>query len=290
MSNGEEIVTNVFNEHFSGIKGDYIFESIRGFSYFSPQEIIFLKQFIDIDDNVMEIGTNIGCHTIPLSSNNPNGEYFCFEPQKHIYTHLTKNITMNSRTNVTPFNFGLGEHNKTIYYDKLILHENNSGAFCLTQLDATDEKGDNKFELDIKNINCVESITYLDKLKLIKMDVENMEYEIIVTMKDIITKFNPIIFVEYGPATFQDVCIFLNNLGYKIYWFNTCNYQYDMFKCINDNKPYTCEDKLQLGDINIICFHTSYTNVPTYLEEITDFNFNNHILEDHIVHPAFIFV
>jgi len=48
----EEIVTNIFNEHFSGIKGDYIFESIRRFSYFSPQEIIFLKQFIDKDDTI----------------------------------------------------------------------------------------------------------------------------------------------------------------------------------------------------------------------------------------------
>ena len=36
---------------------------------------------------------------------------------------------MNGRTNVTAFNFGLGNDNKTIYYDKIILHENNSGAF-----------------------------------------------------------------------------------------------------------------------------------------------------------------
>jgi FkbM family methyltransferase len=286
----EEIVTNIFNEHFSGIKGDYIFESIRDFAYFSPQEIIFLKQFIDSDDTVIEIGTNIGCHTIPLSSNNPNGEYYCFEPQKHIYYYLTKNITMNGRTNVTAFNFGLGNNNKTIYYDKIILHENNSGAFCLSQIGASDEKGDNKFELDIKNINCIESIKHLTKLKLIKMDVESMEYEILVTMKDIITKFNPIIFVEYSSDTFQDMCVFLNNLGYKIYWFNTCNYQYNMFKCINDNKPYRCNGKLPLGDINIICFHNSYTNIPTYLEEITNFNFNSHILEEHIVDPTFIFL
>jgi len=284
-----ETITNVFNEHFIGIKGDCISDCIKNYDYFSPQEIMFLKKFIDLNDNVIEIGTNIGCHTIPLSYNNPHGKYYCFEPQKYIYDILTKNIKMNDRKNIIPFNYGLGEKNKTIYYNKVILHANNSGAFALTQIDATDIKGDNKYEIDIKNINCIDDIVNLNNLKLIKMDVETMEYEILVTMKDIIIKFKPIIFVEYSPETFENMCIFLNNLGYKIFWFNTAFEQYEMFKCINNKQLYS-SNKLNIADVNIVCFHNSYdAYIPTYLEEITDFKFNNHILKEHIVDPKFIF-
>lgn len=285
-----EYTKNVFNEHFTGIKDDYITNCIKHYDYFSPQEIMFLKKFIDVNDNVIEIGTNIGCHTIPLSYNNPKGRYYCFEPQKYVFDILTENVKMNNRKNVIPFNCGLGEQNKTIYYNMHTLHSNNSGAFALNQIGAVDVKGDNKYELDIKNINCINEIVNLPNLKLIKMDVETMEYEIIVTMKDIITKFKPIIFVEYGPGTFEDICVFLNNLGYKIFWFNTANDQYEMFKCLNNKKLYPPNKKLHLGDVNIMCFHNSYENIPTYLEEITDFKFNNHILQEHIVDPKFIFL
>ncbi len=281
------VIENKFGDIFHCIDNDHISNSIKTFHYFSPSEIVFLKQFLKPNDNVIEIGTNIGCHTISLSKCNYNGKYICFEPQKYIFDILETNIKENKLDNVIALNYALGESNKIIYHNIKIPHENNSGAFTLYQLDAKEKFTGQKYQIEIKNINSIEAITNLNQIKLIKIDVELMEYEILLTMKNIIIQYSPIIFVEFSQDTIEPMFIFLKKLDYKLYWFVTANEQYPLF--LHNEMDF---DRYTVGDINIVCFPISYQEIPKYLEEISyiDIKADNLNLEKHIVDPKKIFV
>jgi FkbM family methyltransferase len=259
------ITTNKNGEKFFGIENDGIFELIKKYGYFSPLEIIFLQSLISEEDNVIEIGTNIGSHTIPLSKMNPHGRFICFEPQEYIFNILQKNITINKRDNVIPLNYAIGEKNTTIYHNTKIIHENNSGAFTLYQIDSSTDPTDKQFKIEIRNLNDIIEISDLQNLKLIKMDVELMEYEILVNIKELLRKHLPILFIEFSPETLKDIYYLLRELGYKIFWFITVNEQYDLFLNYNYNVS-----QFTQGDINIVCFPNSYIDIPSFLEEVQE--------------------
>ena len=95
--------------------------------------------------------------------------------------------------------------------------------------------------------------------------LELMEYEILVNIKELLRKHLPILFIEFSPETLKDIYYLLRELGYKIFWFITVNEQYDLFLNYNYNVS-----QFTQGDINIVCFPNSYTDIPSFLEEVQE--------------------
>ncbi|QGK76875.1 hypothetical protein [Flavobacterium sp. SLB02] len=57
--------------------------------------------------NFIDIGANIGVHSLTAAHTNLNIEIFSFEPEP---TNFIKNISFNDSLNIRPFKLGLGEH------------------------------------------------------------------------------------------------------------------------------------------------------------------------------------
>jgi FkbM family methyltransferase len=60
---------------------------------------------------VVDVGANIGTHSIPYSRYAK--QVYCFEPQSKIYQLLVKNIAENNRTNIVTHQYALGHLNTT---------------------------------------------------------------------------------------------------------------------------------------------------------------------------------
>ncbi|MDK1186247.1 FkbM family methyltransferase, partial [Cronobacter turicensis] len=96
------------------LRGDMISNYASNYGEWSETEVDLYKLLLRNDSNVLEIGANMGLHTIPLSKICHAGTIICFEPQPPIYHILCGNIALNNRLNILAYNKAVGEHNEFI--------------------------------------------------------------------------------------------------------------------------------------------------------------------------------
>lgn len=65
---------------FNLIEGDFISRYAQAYGEWSDLEVRFLLNNLRADSNVVEIGSNIGMHAIPIARHIELGKLFCFEP------------------------------------------------------------------------------------------------------------------------------------------------------------------------------------------------------------------
>ena len=79
----------------------YIGKSLSEYGEWSEAEVNLLKQLLPDNDNIIEIGSNIGTHTIPLAKQVLNGGLvYAIEPQPQNHKLLLENIKDNEIKNV----------------------------------------------------------------------------------------------------------------------------------------------------------------------------------------------
>ena len=99
----------LFNRH-----DQYIGASLRKYGEFSPGEYDLFRQIVTPGMTVLEIGANIGAHTVELSRlAGPAGVVHAFEPQRIMFQLLCANLALNSRTNVFAHPLAVGEARAT---------------------------------------------------------------------------------------------------------------------------------------------------------------------------------
>lgn len=149
------------------------------------------KKFIKEGDYILDVGANIGFHTLYFAElTGVKGKVFSFEPIAINFDALQKNIKLNQFPQITAINKALGNTNAPmkIHIDQ---DTQNPGAFNLL------EKG-------LKNtiIDCIKGDDYLEgnqieKINFIKIDVEGFEYEVFKGLSKTIRNSKPIIIFEF---------------------------------------------------------------------------------------------
>lgn len=189
---GQELITNGFWE-----------EHVRS----------VLKDIIRPGMNVIDIGANIGTHTILMSKLvGENGKVFAFEPSLIHYQTLYNTLMINKCMNTTIYRYGIGEKSETMYIDKKWMNtkvNNNFGALTLE----SDKKDIDDEEIEIKNLDSFK----FDKVDFIKIDAEGMEDKVILGMKKIIDNFRPRMIVEIHDNDLLNVFNLLKGLNYEVY-------------------------------------------------------------------------
>lgn len=169
--------------------------------YYERIELEILCKYIPKNGVIYDIGANIGNHSLFFAKYTKPKKIFSFEPIQHVFEVLLKNIAENQLKNIEAFNFAVSDTNTT---GKMLIKNNNVGASQLS----LNEPG---------NIQVVK----LDDLALsppdfIKIDVEDLEYNVISGMEFILMKYQPIIWVEIRDSNFSRVHEKLKTLDYKL--------------------------------------------------------------------------
>ena len=72
---------------------EYIGKSLSEYGEWSEPEVVLLRQLLKNNENIIEIGSNIGTHTVPLAKHVLNGGLvYAIEPQSLNYILLSINI------------------------------------------------------------------------------------------------------------------------------------------------------------------------------------------------------
>ncbi len=174
----------------------------------------FLRQVLREGDVFLDVGANCGAVTLVAASAIKNGKIYAFEPGNTIRSRLQANVDLNpslkSVVKVVPFGLGL-ETGKLLYYED----ENYRGNGALF-----DSLG---MPVDVITLDEWVSLEKIDKIDAIKIDVEGMEYDVLLGGKLTLEKYHPLVYFETLPLFFtnksysiQTIYEFLASLGYKI--------------------------------------------------------------------------
>ena len=225
----------------------YIGKSIEKYGEFSYLEAKIFEQICKDGDVVIEVGANIGAHTLYLSKLVGNGFVFAFEPQRLVFQNLCANLALNSISNVFAYQEAVSNENGTIIIPECNFKENNNfGGINIENTKNGTTVNKQKLDNFLNKIN---------RLKLLKIDVEGMEISVIKGASELIKKFRPIIYVENDRQEHSKNLIeLLWSLDYKLYW--------HLPKLFNENNYFKDKENIfpNLVSVNMFCTHKD-TNV-----------------------------
>lgn len=173
--------------------------------FFERNELGNLQRYIRKGDVCLDIGANIGNHSIYYAKICHASKIFAFEPVQSTFSTLQKNIELNHLENcIEACDFGLSDRTKSasiVHFDEqnigsTKLAENNDGDLKLASLD------DIKFSCNID---------------FVKIDVEGMEYDLLRGAKQFFSQQRPVVFVEIWDEHFEKVDSLLQEYGYRIF-------------------------------------------------------------------------
>lgn len=202
---------------------DVVSNGVRSGGYEKELQSISSELLRDFTDGiVVDIGANLGSYIVPLAKQHPHLQFEAFEAQRIIYYQLCANTFLNRLSNVYTHNVGLSNENRiTNYVLPNYSEETNIGAFSIdfdTRLKDYEVKSEGVTERMI--IIPLDAMQY-EKVRLIKMDVEGHELQVLLGAEHTLRENNypPIIFEAWTwkfPEKRKAVFAHLENLGYTI--------------------------------------------------------------------------
>jgi len=181
-------------------KKDPVISGALAMGVYENKEIALFRSTVKPGMTVLDIGANIGEYTIIASSLvGDSGKVVSFEPEPENYKLLSKNIKHNKRNNVQAFQYGLADkESKGVLY----LSSDNKGKHSMAKLDGEN----NSIQVSIKTADQVLSNLKIEKVDIIKIDIEGAEALALKGMTNVLEKSSPcILFCEFYPEALRNM-------------------------------------------------------------------------------------
>lgn len=181
----------------------------------------FVRRFLKTGDVVLDVGANIGYMSLFFRQCvGTNGKVYAFEPEHQNYQALLANIALNNAQNIIAQRQAATDVEKTL---KLYLAQDNFGAHSTVFNDETlTEKYE---EIQGTPLDTFVQKNQLDKIALVKIDVEGGEYEVLQGMKQILKQQRPILIIELNDALQRKRGLSLASISEEL----TIEYGYQVF-------------------------------------------------------------
>ena len=219
------------------------------------RKIIWIcKQIVNKRDTVLDIGANIGQVSVLLSKQvGSEGKVYSFEPNPELYDCLNKVIERNKLLNVSLYPVALGrtEGNLNLRIPKI----NRGKGSLIRHTEANNEDVD-VVNVPVQTLSKVLEDELIESIKLIKIDVEGFEAEVLDGAHKILDSIRPqSILFEFNKSqiegTFSEQPIFkiLCQYGYKFFSIPKCIFKMrlERFNPYEENKV-TSNDFLAVLD------------------------------------------
>jgi FkbM family methyltransferase len=183
-----------------------------------------LKRLVKEGDVVFDIGANVGAHALALARNvGAGGHVFAFEPTDFAFAKLKQNLELNPELEkqTHPHQLLLADDvtaplEREIYASwpletQGLVHAKHRGRLVMTRNASVDT---------LDNFVAREGI---DRLELIKMDVDGHEYPILMGARKTLARFRPVLVMEMSPyvhaernGSFSGLVNLLREGGYSL--------------------------------------------------------------------------
>lgn len=164
------------------------------------QTILYFISKLSDNSIIIDGGANMGFFTIPVAQalKDRGGKVISFEPQKQIYYALCGSCALNELENVFVYNLGLGDSETTAQLSDVNYSDRKDFGMVTISEDISvhEHKYLSNKTVDVITLDSMD----LPSLEFLKLDVEGYECQALRGGINTITKYRPIIWIEYNMA------------------------------------------------------------------------------------------
>ncbi len=145
--------------------------------------------------SIFDIGSNTGIFAVLAKAYNSNAKVFAFEPQPNIFSVLCKNNVINNY-NIVCENLALSNTKGELpffNYGNNAFSENSTAGSLNPNWRSKNQKSIN---VDVDTLDNYIFNNKIEKIDLMKIDVESTEVEVLLGFKENLKKHNPFIIIE----------------------------------------------------------------------------------------------
>lgn len=188
----------------------YMTRSLELYGEYCPEEWRMLKQIIRPGMTVVEVGANMGTHSVDIARACAPGAFYAFEPQPRIFQILCANLALNDISNAFAYPEGCGEaEGEAIVPPVDYASEGNFGGLSLQ---AVGERG---IKVRIRALDSLD----LPTCGLLKVDVEGFEPQVLRGARRTVERCRPVIYIENDRSEQQqEVISLVAEMGYRLFW------------------------------------------------------------------------
>ena len=159
---------------------------------------LYKKILSNFEGSFIDVGVNNGQTILKIASINPNQSYIGFEPNPVCYNYSRKLIRKNKLTSFSLIPVGLHYENKIVelYHDT----EFASGASMLSNFRVKKERYNQVQNVSVMVGDKVLEEKNISAISIIKADVEGVELEVMMGLKQSLLKFQPVVLLEILPV------------------------------------------------------------------------------------------
>jgi FkbM family methyltransferase len=205
---------------FSYFTNDIIIgKSLEMYGEYAENEFLLLNHVIQPGDFVIDIGANLGLHTVWFAKHAFKGRVAAFEPNEFNRNLLIKNIDQNQCKNVQIYGNIVGDRNGSGFissfnpsipgnYGECSVLEANPGGLY-----------------EAKPMVKIDALNF-GRCDFIKIDVEGYEKEVLTGCQETIKRCRPQMLVEINNSTthLEFMWDMLHELDYLLWWLPVRNY------------------------------------------------------------------
>jgi FkbM family methyltransferase len=240
-----------------GAEDQFVGKSLDVYGDYSEDEISVFKMILRPNDVAIEVGSNIGALTVPMSK--LCKKVYAFEPQPDNFRLLEANIQSNNATNIHAYPYAVGSDSGVVNVPEL----EDLGHTNYGRVEIIEEPKANAIAVTLVTLDQVIDIE--DKIKFIKIDVEGYEREVLEGAKTIIMKDRPLLYVENDrEEKSAELVGWLLDHGYRCFWHRSPLFYPGNFRGQSTNI---------FGNIhshNMVCFPEETKTQISNLEELDD--------------------
>lgn len=200
----------------------YMTRSLELYGEFSPEEGRMFRQIVRPGMTVVEIGANMGLHSVELARGCAPGPFYAFEPQPRVFQVLCANLALNDIGNAFAYPEGCGETEGVATVP--LIDYGREGNFGGVSLRPGDDRG---IKVRIRPLDALG----LPSCGLVKIDVEGFEPQVLRGARQTIARCRPILYVENDRAAQQqEVISLIAEMDYRLFWHLTPLFVPENFK------------------------------------------------------------
>jgi len=158
------------------------------------RELVWMSRNVRPGFHVADVGASFGIYTLVAArAAGPSGKIFSFEPAGSTFDILRTNVELNCLANVHTFRCAIGEADGEVE----LYHHRDSSRNSLGRTTAMSGSSEPVHKTTLSNVLANAGI---DRIDLIKMDVEGMEEMALKGSSTIIERSRPKIIIELNPG------------------------------------------------------------------------------------------
>ncbi|AWB44042.1 hypothetical protein DCC85_07315 [Paenibacillus sp. CAA11] len=193
----------------------------------------------------LDVGANIGYHSLYIAAANPAATCISFEPHPRIYHQFEENIALNGLPNIHAYCQAVGQTAGTLPFymqDDSCYNRALSSSICYEVL----QNGTSMIEVPVVPLDEALTDEQKKKVKVLKVDTQGVEYEVFAGAQRLLEIARPIVTFEHHPYASHNLADTLELLpDYRVY---------RIYSWFGGTKPFDEADpEMYVDELDLLC-------------------------------------